>query len=509
MAADDAAIDPDRFELIDHLGEGHHGVVHRVRDHARGEVVALKTLTRRGARDVYRFKREFRSLAALVHPNLVRLYELFSVGEEWMFTMELIDGVPLTAWVRPGGRDGAVDVDRLRDALRQLVDGLAALHAAGKLHRDLKPTNVLVEPSGRVVILDFGLIADVHRVDRTHEMMAVGTPSYMSPEQAADRPLTAASDAYAVGAMLYQALTGRRPFEGDATEVLRAKQLRPPLPPGSLQPGLPVDLETLCLALLERDPAARPSDDAILAALGTTRSPWTRRIAEHVAADDDGDAVDAHLEALHDALADSRHGAITVAIVGPARSGKSTLLRRFVDEVRAEQDDTVIFTSRADLRERLPLRVTDQIIDAVCTYLLGLTGPERAAVLPPGASSLAHLFPTARRVPGLDEPMVPGQDPSTEAMIARALEALRGILQRIAERHPVVVTIDDAQWVSDGGRRITGHFTGADAPRLLLVITHPTEIATESGVLSEATRWNELRWLRLATPRARRPSQES
>src|SRR5688500_17106645 len=228
------------------------GVVYRVLDRARNREVALKTLKGSGGRELYRFKREFRSLADLAHPNLVALHELYTVGDEWMFTMELVDGVPFNRWVRPlpppseeevgeftpetgtlgtlSGTSappplGKLDEKKLRNALRQLVDGVAALHAGGKLHRDIKPSNVLVDREGRVVILDFGLIADVDafHIDRTHERAAVGTPAYMSPEQAADKPLTDASDWYSVGVMLYEALTGRRPFEGPPDQMLARK----------------------------------------------------------------------------------------------------------------------------------------------------------------------------------------------------------------------------------------------------------------------------------------------
>ena len=145
--------------MVRRLGAGGMGVVYEVHDRVRDEVVALKTLRRTGAADLYRLKREFRSLADVAHPNLVCLYELFVEDERCFFTMELVNGVSFVDYVR--GPDGAtVSTDRLRRALRQLVDGVSALHRRGKLHRDIKPSNVLVTPEGRVVILDFGLIAE-------------------------------------------------------------------------------------------------------------------------------------------------------------------------------------------------------------------------------------------------------------------------------------------------------------------------------------------------------------
>ncbi|MCE9579193.1 MAG: serine/threonine protein kinase, partial [Deltaproteobacteria bacterium] len=251
---------PERYFTLARLGQGAYGIVYRVLDMALGVEVALKVLTPTAGRgvDLYRFKREFRSLRDVVHPNLVRLYELVLIGEPWFFTMELVRGVTirehlapaadpsvdhpsqptLTGGTRPGRRATAPsDLDRTRDAFYQLADAVAAIHATGKIHRDLKPSNVLVDERGRVVVLDFGLISDdAHEpsADRTHEASAVGTPGYMSPEQVLDEPLSAATDWYSVGVMLYEALTGARPFAGSRAEMMRRRTLESPPPPRAL-----------------------------------------------------------------------------------------------------------------------------------------------------------------------------------------------------------------------------------------------------------------------------------
>jgi serine/threonine protein kinase len=218
----DAADTAERFEMRGELGVGATGAVYRVLDRRRGEEVALKTLRRVSGSDLYRFKREFRSLTGIHHPNLATLHELYVVGNEWMFTMELVVGERFDQYVRPGGE---LDEARLRDALRQLADGLCALHAAGKIHRDLKPSNVLVDRQGRCVILDFGLVVPTENADRTHEGGSVGTIAYMSPEQAADLPLTDATDWYAVGVMLHEALVGVRPIRGSPQDIFLRKQV--------------------------------------------------------------------------------------------------------------------------------------------------------------------------------------------------------------------------------------------------------------------------------------------
>src|SRR5262245_56962709 len=132
-----------RFRLLRRLGAGGAGLVYCVHDDERGEDVALKTLTIPTARAIYELKREFRVLADVTHPNLVALHELFCVGREMCFTMELVDGVDFCSYVR-GKANAACDYTRLRAAFEQLVDAVHALHVAGRLHLDIKPDNVLV-----------------------------------------------------------------------------------------------------------------------------------------------------------------------------------------------------------------------------------------------------------------------------------------------------------------------------------------------------------------------------
>jgi eukaryotic-like serine/threonine-protein kinase len=286
-----------RFDARRRLGSGAFGVVYEAYDRERQLLVALKTLRSAQSDALYLFKREFRSLADLNHPNLVALYELFAEGHDWFFTMELLRGRSFIdhAWdvptasevvttdatrltrstrlnesrveqghhasqhqVAPSEPARRVDYDRLREMLLQLADGLTALHDSGKLHRDVKPRNVMVTTEGRVVLLDFGLVANVTASGADPLSVRVaGTPAYMAPEQAAARPLSAASDWYSVGAMLYETLTGRLPFHGSTLDVLSNKQTLDPPAVETLSPDVPADLSSLCRDLLARDPAIR------------------------------------------------------------------------------------------------------------------------------------------------------------------------------------------------------------------------------------------------------------
>jgi serine/threonine protein kinase len=217
----------DRFLIRRRLGAGGAGVVYEAYDREREERVALKTLLRSNPTTIYRFKREFRTLAGVAHQNLVSLYELIATDEAWFFTMELVDGVSFLDYVRAPTASSA-NAGRVRAALGQVAKGLAVLHAAGRLHRDLKPSNVLVTRSGRVVILDFGIASELGSAEahlQTIEEGLSGTVAYMPPEQFLGEPMTTASDWYSVGIMLYEALVGRLPFAGDSLRILTSKVL--------------------------------------------------------------------------------------------------------------------------------------------------------------------------------------------------------------------------------------------------------------------------------------------
>src|SRR6185436_2548808 len=405
-----------RFEARGTLGAGGAGVVYRAFDRQLQREVALKLLRRASGRELYRFKKEFRALADIVHPNLVALHELHAADGEWYFTMELIEGVSFIDWVRPSAEYGAarsrqdiaaaaLDIARLHGALVQLVDALVALHRAGKLHRDLKPSNVLVTQTGRLALLDFGLVGSVAEGDP--DRLAVGTPVYMSPEQAADQPLTEASDWYSVGAMLYEALVGRRPFEGDAEQVMTRKQTEQPPSPRQLDSNVPSELSQLCAQLLQPAPGDRPTGLAILEALGAAPSETTRTIGRsYPPATFVGRS--AELDFLRGALADGRRGGVAVLVKGRSGIGKTTVIRRFL---RGLGDTAFVLEGRCFEREAVPFKMLDGVVDALTGVIVGLQPADIAALAPRELASLVRLFPVLRRVPKLAELAQAGVEP--------------------------------------------------------------------------------------------------
>jgi serine/threonine protein kinase len=261
-----------RFELVETLGRGGYGVVFEAVDHLSGEHVALKLLTRKGDGHRARFEQEFRALRDIRHPHVVRARELFEHEGHAFFTMELVRGTHFLRHVR-AARGAALpfDVERLSHCLRQLVEAVQGVHRAGKLHRDIKPSNIMVSQDGWLVLLDFGLVTELG-ILQSGDALA-GTAAYMAPEQTTGARVGPAADWYAVGSVLYEALTGRLPFAGSSLEVLLAKQRTEPLPPRLLVPQIPIALSALCVGLLKPDVLWRLTGEEARALLRSVPQP--------------------------------------------------------------------------------------------------------------------------------------------------------------------------------------------------------------------------------------------
>jgi serine/threonine protein kinase len=506
---------PPHLTALRRLGTGGFGAVYVAFDQTRGAEVALKKLERVNPSSLYRFKQEFRAMADLRHGNLVQLHELFSVEDTWCFTMELVPGMSFDRYVRGGDEprreaafvstlSGNVTDDlhadgrrpeplapttiqfgvpservfveeRLRSALGGLVSGMLALHAAGVLHRDLKPSNVLVCPDGRVVILDFGLVATgVVHVHQSYDGPA-GTPGYMSPEQASGSPLTTASDFYALGVMIYEALTGQPPFSGSVGEMLRARAKGPPRDPRDLVRGLPDDLADLCMALLAPRPENRPSGQAVAQRLGLRRegpSDAPARASAFV-------GRRRELEALRTAARDAHTQPVFVHVHGPPGIGKTALVRQFLADA-AGAPDTVVLDGRCYQRESVPYKALDPVVDALGRYLKRLPQLEAAGFLPRDTRALLRLFPTLGQLELLTH--LPGRDaaPDPHELRRRAFGALRELLARISDVKRIVIAIDDAQWGDTDSAALLGDlFAPPDPPPVLLVLTYRSSAAGE------------------------------
>lgn len=255
------------YEILGELGHGGMGVVYRARQIKANRVVALKMIlsgAQAGTDERVRFQIEAEASARLHHPNIVQVYEVGEHDSRPYFSLEFCDGGSLDKLVSSGLLQ-PVESARL---IETLARAMHAAHQQRVIHRDLKPANVLLMKDGTPKITDFGLARKLDEVGQTQSGAVMGTPSYMSPEQASGKvkELTPACDVYALGAILYTCLTGQPPFKA-ATVMDTLLQVigDEPLPPTRLASRTPRDLETICLKCLEKNPQRRYGSAALLA----------------------------------------------------------------------------------------------------------------------------------------------------------------------------------------------------------------------------------------------------
>jgi serine/threonine-protein kinase len=261
----------DRYELHQLIAAGGMGQVWRATDIALHRSVAVKVLRSEYTGDpsfLARFRAEAQHAASLSHPNIAAVFDYGEeiaqdgTGETLAYlVMELVEGEPLSALV---AREGALGTGTTLSLLRQTAFGLGEAHRAGMVHRDVKPGNILVRPDGGVKITDFGIAHSARSVALTQTGQVIGTPQYLSPEQAEGRLATPASDVYALGLIGYECLTGHPAFDGDNAVTIALKQVRQE--PEPLPGELPPDVRELINRSLVKDPAARLPDGAAFAA---------------------------------------------------------------------------------------------------------------------------------------------------------------------------------------------------------------------------------------------------
>jgi eukaryotic-like serine/threonine-protein kinase len=257
-----------RFRIDGTLGRGGMAVVYLAHDTELGRPVAVKVLADHGMEDHSfraRFAREARIAAGLTHPNVV---QVFDVGEEAgrpFIVMEYVEGETLGDELR---RERRLPPERVIDVARQCCAGLACAHAAGLVHRDIKPQNLLVTADGAVKIADFGV---AHALDQTRLTLTgsiVGTARYLAPEQTVSTRVTGAADVYALGVVMYELLTGRPPHAGDSLpELVLAKRRESAKPPRALRPEIPAQLDAAVVSCLAAAPERRPTAAGLAEAL--------------------------------------------------------------------------------------------------------------------------------------------------------------------------------------------------------------------------------------------------
>ncbi len=459
-----------RYEVRGTIGAGGMGDVYRVFDPVTRRELALKVLKFSYPRALHYFKREFRSVARLQHPNLVRLHDLHREGGRYFFTMELVDGVDLYVYVN--GHDRLVTdqkmlckperVTRVRHALVQLLRALAFLHDHQCIHRDIKPSNILVDTSGRVRFVDFGIVKELLPGGEGQSLSQVfGTSTYFSPEQSLGSRVTAATDLYAVGVVLYELLSGTPPFEGDSADV--AAMHREQSPPSLVQrvPAVAPDLALVCMELLSKDPAHRPSAREALEMLDAEVDP-VRTTTDFVGRRD-------ARKQLHAALEQARAGEGRVVLIeGLSGTGKSALVEAFGQQARLFGAST--FSGACVPRDHVELRGLDTVVERLAEayrkqtarILRRLPMAERAPLL--GAFSfLAELLPANEH-----------GDPSSWA--GGGLLGLSALLSRLSEKRLLILAVEHAHLADDATFDVLEALSSDFPPVLLILSLRPDRV---------------------------------
>ena len=482
------------YRILRRIGAGGMGVVYEALDEERSLRVALKTLPRLDPARLVDFKAEFRIATTIAHTNLANPYELMFADGTWFFTMPVIHGVDFIKcvhagdWQPPSGSGLGADVEaRLRSALQQLTEGVMALHGFGLLHLDLKPGNVLVEPGGRVVILDFGLSRrfKLGAGSASKRAPLQGTPAYIAPEQVLGQPPSRATDWYSIGVMLFEALTGALPFRGSSiSEILRARVVGPAPRAASLSPGIPRDLDELCALLLQGDPELRPQGEDVLRRVGTSpgvtsvssaRSP-TAIIGRR-----------SQLDALVKSFWAARAGApLFVHVKGLSGIGKSMLAEHFLETMKLRHD-ALILSGRCYEWESLPYKGFDAVVDELCRHVQTLPDSTQDSLLGADGHDAALLFPGLRSLHALDRlPRASAKSLDPPEQRRQSFRAIKYILGRLCRLAPVVLFIDDLQWGDvDSARLLVEILSPPDPPPLLVLGSYRQDEAEHSPFLCE------------------------
>jgi predicted ATPase len=474
------------YEVLSLLGRGGMGVVYMARQKSLDRPVALKFLPPECARDsvwLARFRHEASTASALNHPNICTIYDTGASDGRPFLSMELVEGRTLEALV--GQRRSVHELARL---LKQAARALAAAHAAGVVHRDIKPANLMVRDDAIVKVLDFGLARRLPPSEGRQAVWSgvgtdpgtrVGTPSYMSPEQARAELVDAATDIFSLGIVLYEMATGRHPFCADSdVGVLHAIMTQTPVPPSRLNPEVPAILEALIQRMLAKDPRLRPTAVEVEALLNQLSVKTPERAESQPVGVARRPTVGRQQErrALRSGYEEAAAGCgLFLCVTGEPGLGKTTLVESFLEELATTRPTWSLARGRCS--ERLAGT------EAYLPFLEALDDLLRSE----GGASVAQAMKLLAPTWYLQLMPLAADDPSLASVLAEAKEAsqerrkreLGVFLHEVARQRPLVLFLDDIHWADPSSTDLLAYLGSKCAGlRLLVVLTYrPSELS--------------------------------